>query len=127
VISEPQLGPLTAREQRVADFLHLAWVTELLLVIGAATEGALGRVLVQAYCQAGSSQPSSGTEGAAYCATTTHAYTWAAFVGVAVAGAFVTRRLCRGLTHARSIALAVVFVAVIANTIVVLSLPSAGP
>jgi ascorbate-specific PTS system EIIC-type component UlaA len=127
MISAPQLGPLTPREQRVADFLDLAWVGEVLLVIGAATEGALGRVLVQAYCKSPYSQPSSGTEGAAYCATTTNAYTWAAFVVVAVAGAFVTRGLCRRLTHARSIALTFVFAAVIANTIVVLSLPSAGP
>ena len=127
MISTPRLGPLTPREQRVADFLHLAWVAEVLLVIGAATEGALGRVLVQAYCRSPYSQPSSGTDGAAYCATTNHAYTWAALVVVAVAGAFVTRGLCRRLSHTRSIALAVVFAAVVANTIVVLSLPSAGP
>lgn len=126
--SAPQLGPLTPREQRVADFLRRAWIAEVILAIGAATEGALGRGLVQGYCHGTPSGPVGGSKGAAYCATMSHPYTWAGFIAVAVAGGFVVESLCRRLKYRRSIALAIVFVAVIANTIVVCSLPDGtGP
>jgi hypothetical protein len=126
--SAPQLRPLTVREQRAADFFRRAWVAEVVLAIGAVTEGTLGRGLVQAYCKSAPSGPLGGSLGAAYCANMRPPYTWAAFIAVAVAGALVAGWLCRRLTYRRTIALVVVFVAVIANTIVVWSLPDgAGP
>ena len=122
-----RLRALTAREQRVSDFLHRRRVADALLAIAAAVLGAFGRGLVQAYCHSAPSGPVDGTSGAAYCSKVSHPYTWGLFVAVAVVSALGANWLCRRSRYSGRIALLVVLVTVIVNTVAVFSLRDVGP
>ncbi len=111
----------------MADFLRRGWVAEVLLAVAAAALGAVARGLVQAYCTSAHSGPEGGTPGGNYCAKVSPTFSWPVFVAVAVAGALVISQACRRLRYRRGIALAIVFAVMLANTVVVNSLPAVGP
>jgi hypothetical protein len=111
----------------VSDFLHRRWVVQVVFVLAAATLGGLARGLVQAYCHSAPDGPVDGTAGFAYCSRVSHPYSWAVFAVTAVACALIVAWLGRRWKHSRMLGLAVVSVLLVANTIVVFSLPDLGP
>jgi hypothetical protein len=125
-MSSPQLRTLTAREQRASELLRRI-PADLVLGVVAAALGAFARVLVNAYCSQPGGAPEGGTDGASYCRSVAGLPSWTAYVAAAIGIALIARLLFKRVGHSRVIALAVVLVALVANTIVVFSLPDVGP
>jgi hypothetical protein len=121
-MSSTNLAPLAAREQRVVDALSRVFPAGLGTVAGAAGLGGLGRALVSAYCSS-PTDPSVGA-GGSYCASVAHGVSRVLYIAVAVSISMVVITLRRRLRHRHAIALIAVLLALIANTIVVFSLPN---
>jgi MYXO-CTERM domain-containing protein len=113
-----ELAPLTPRERRAADVLRRWFPADAVMLIAAALIGLLACAMVRAYCR-GTDALEFGAVGRSYCGSATGSSNWWLFVAAAVAVAAAVRIVLRRRRMARVAALAAVFAALIANTIVV--------
>jgi hypothetical protein len=116
------LGPLTRREQAVADFFRRSRVADVCMVATAVMLGLLAWGVGRAYCNP-PADPISSSAGVSYCARMAHRYSWVAYTVAAGTLALTVRGVWRG-RYARRIAIVTVSVAVIASTVWVYSLPT---
>jgi hypothetical protein len=126
-VSSSSSRTLTAREQAVWDFVRRGRVSDVLAALAAAALGELACALVQFPCfelpsEAGG-RPIEGTPAASYCTRIDHGYRWLAFPALALLIAAFARVTWRGHRYSRRLALGLVALAVIVNTVVVYSLP----
>jgi hypothetical protein len=117
-----QLSPLTDREQRVVAVLRVVFPADVVLLAVAVLFGTIAHGLVSAYCNAPGGGPQSGT-AASYCSTVSHGWSWGVFIAASVAIVVLLRLLGSQWRHRRQITLAVLVVALVANTVIVSSLP----
>ena len=121
-MSDPVLRPLTPREQRVADVVGRVFPASAVVLAVAAVFGVVAHGMVTGYCHPGYDGPAGGA-ALSYCSTADHGWSWAAFVGVALMIGAVPLVLFRRWRFRRPAALGLVAVAVVANTVIVHSLP----
>jgi peptidoglycan/LPS O-acetylase OafA/YrhL len=117
-----QLGSLTDREQRAVAVLRRVSPADVVLLAVAVLFGTIAHGLVSAYCNAPGGGPQAGT-AASYCSTVSHGWSWGVFIATSVAIVVLLRLLGNRWRHRRQITLAVLVVALVANTVIVSSLP----
>lgn len=121
-MSKPLLRPLTPREQRVAEVAGRVFPVKAVVPAVAAILGVVAHGLVTGYCHPGYDGPAGGA-ALSYCSAADHGWSWPAFVGAALMIGAVPLVLFGHWRFRRWAALGLVVVAVVANTVIVHSLP----